>query len=129
MTAPTWPEVATVVALHDRVIADFGGLPGVRDQGLLESALARPQNLLAYGTPSLFEMAAAYGYGLARNHAFLDGNKRIVLVAIDVFLQLNGYELTATEADAVFTIRDLASGQLDETQLAEWVTKHTERTS
>jgi death-on-curing protein len=129
VTAPTWLEVTTIIALHDRLIADFGGLPGVRDQGLLESALARPQNLLAYGTPPLFEMAAAYGYGLARNRAFLDGNKRIALVAIDVFLQLNGYELTATEADAVFTIRDLASGQLDETQLAEWVTKHTERTS
>jgi death-on-curing protein len=89
--------------------------------GLLESALARPKNLLAYGSPSLPELAAAYGFGLAKNHPFLDGNKRIALAALAVFLDVNGYELVAPQTDAVTTILRLASGELSEAQLAVWI--------
>jgi len=110
-----------VVTIQGELIAEHGGLAGVRDENLLESALARPLNLASYGKPSLFELAAAYGYGLARNHPFLDGNKRIALASIDVFLQLNGYELNASEVETVAVIRDLAAGEFEEAALARWV--------
>jgi death-on-curing protein len=118
---PASLDVETTVALHDRLIVDFGGLPGARDRRLLESALTRPRNLLAYGQPGLFELAASLGFGLARKHPFPDGNKRITLTAIDVFLQLNGFELTAGEPEAVVAIRELAAGSLGEEQLARWI--------
>jgi death-on-curing protein len=103
------------------LIAEHGGLDGMRDDNLLLSALARPRNLQAYGAPSLFEMAAALGYGLARSHPATDGNKRIALASIDVFLQLNGWELVAAEPEAVVVIRELAAGEIDEAELARWI--------
>jgi death-on-curing protein len=119
--APIWLERDVVVSLHADLVVTFGGLAGIRDEGLLESALARPPNLAAYGEPSLFELAAAYIFGLAKNHAFVDGNKRIAFVAADVFLQLNGFELTAAEPEAVIVIRDLAAGELGEAEIAAWI--------
>ena len=121
MSEPVWLTRDIVVAIQGELIAEHGGLSGVRDEGLLESAPARPINLAAYGKPSLFALAAAYGFGLARNHPFLDGNKRIALASIDVFLQLNGYELTAPEVEAAAVIRDLAAGEFEEAALARWV--------
>ena len=121
MKEPAWLTRKLVLAMHARAITEFGGSPGVRDDGLLESALARPRNLLAYGKPSLFELAAAYAFGLAKNHAFVDGNKRIAFAAVDVFLQLNGFELTADEIEAVVVIQDLAAGELSEPDLAKWI--------
>ena len=108
-------------AMQSALIAEHGGLLGVRDRGLLESALARPRQKLACGDPGLAELAAAYGFGLCRNHPFLDGNKRIALAIVDVFLQLNGQELVASEEDAVVTFRDLAAGAIGEEQLAKWI--------
>jgi len=121
MNEPIWLAREIVTTIQGEMIAEHGGLSGVRDEGLLESALARPINLIAYGEPSLFELAAAYGFGLAKNHPFLDGNKRIALASIDVFLQLNGYELAATEVEAVAVIRDLAAGDFNEGELARWI--------
>lgn len=121
MSEPVWLSRDLVLAIQAELIAQFGGAVGIRDEGLLESALARPQNLFAYGEPSLTDLAAAYAYGLTRNHPFLDGNKRIALSALDVFLQLNGMELTAPEAEAVVVMRDLAAGELDEPDFATWI--------
>ena len=121
MTEPVWLDESEVLALHSKLVAEHGGLNALRDAGLLSSALARPLNLLAYGSPALHELAAAYCYGLVRNHPFVDGNKRVGLAAADVFLQLNGYELTATEMEAVAVIRDLAAGEIDEATLASWI--------
>lgn len=121
MSEPVWLSRDLVLAIQAELIAQFGGAVGIRDEGLLESALARPQNLFAYGEPSLTDLAAAYAYGLTRNHPFLDGNKRIALSALDVFLQLNGMELIAPEAEAVVVMRDLAAGELDEPDFATWI--------
>jgi death-on-curing protein len=118
---PVWLTRELVIAIQARTIDEFGGSAGVRDNGLLESALARPQNLLAYGEPSNFALAAAYCFGLAKNHAFVDGNKRIAFAAVDVFLQLNGYELEADEAESVVVVLDLAAGELSEEDLAKWI--------
>jgi death-on-curing protein len=118
---PVWLPRKLVVTLQSLAIAEFGGSPGIRDEGLLESALARPQNLLAYGEPGLFALAAAYAFGLAKNHAFVDGNKRIAFAAIDVFLQLNGCELTASDVEAAVVIKDLAAGALSEDDLGKWI--------
>lgn len=121
MTEPKWLSRDIAVAIHGELIAEHGGLSGVRDEGLLESALARANNRHAYGEPSLYEVAAAYGFGLARNHPFLDGNKRIALASIDVFLQLNGFALAASEVETVAVIRDLAAGEIDEEELTRWI--------
>ena len=126
MSDPVWLTEDTVRALQDELIVTYGGLGGVRDAGLLASALARPQNLLAYGDPSLVQLAAAYAYGLVRNHPFVDGNKRIGLAAADVFLQLNGYEIIAPEVEAVAVMRDLAGGQIEEAELAHWIETNVE---
>lgn len=124
MISVRWLSTQLVQRLHQRLINDFGGFEsGGVNEALLHSALARPQQLLAYGepAPTLFQLSAAYGFGLVRNHGFADGNKRIGLVAIDVFLQLNGYELRATEEEAVTCIYQLASGELEEQQLSIWI--------
>ncbi len=110
-----------VVALHAKAIAEFGGSSGIRDEGLLESALARPRSPLVYGEPSLAALAAAYAFGLAKNHAFVDGNKRIAFAAIDVFLQLNSLELSASDIEATVVMQDLAAGTLGEDELAKWI--------
>ena len=127
MTQPVWLDQRSVLALHAELIREYGGLTGVRDEGLLESAMARPQNLVAYGDPTLAEMAAAYTFGIARNHPFIDGNKRVALAAADVFLQLNGHEINAAEVEAVAVIRDLAAGELGEDELAAWIEENMER--
>ncbi len=123
MKRPRWLSKSVVLAIHGELLVEHGGPGGVRDEGALESALARPRNALAYGSAGLAELAAAYGFGLARNHSFVDGNKRVALAAMDVFLQLNGHELAVTEPEAVVVIRDLAAGRLTETALAAWVAR------
>ena len=115
--------------MHADQIAEHGGLHGVRDQGLLESALSRPKNLLAYGDPGPFELAAAYAFGIARNHPFVDGNKRSAFLASASFLAWNGWELTAAETDVVIVFQDLAAGNLNEPELAVWFERHSKRIS
>lgn len=121
-----WLEAEEIRAIHLELIAEYGGLPGVRDENLLESALARPRNLAAYEEPSLAQLAAAYGFGIARNHPFSDGNKRTALAATGVFFDINGFDLTATQEDAVTVILRLAAGDLTQDQLAAWVASHCE---
>lgn len=119
---PRWVLAEVVTAIHQMLIAEHGGLPGIRDQGLLDSALARPRQQAAYGKKnSVFQLAAAYSYGLARNHPFVDGNKRIALTVAAVFLEINGYSLNAPEAEAVIIYQQLADGGLTEEGLAEWM--------
>jgi death-on-curing protein len=121
VTEPVWLSVDLVMAIHDEQLARFGGPPGLRDQGLLESALARPINKHAYGTEDLSALAASYGFGLARNHAFIDGNKRTALLAIVVFLGLNGIDFVAPETEAVLVITGVAAGEIDEDGLTRWI--------
>jgi death-on-curing protein len=102
-------------------LAEHGGAPGVRDPGALESALARPQNLVAYGAPDYAELAAAYAFGIAKNHPFVDGNKRTAFVALEFFLELNGYVLGADDVQCVVTILSIADGTLSEAELADWL--------
>jgi death-on-curing protein len=119
-----WIETRDVLAIHDAQLAEHGGLGGVRDPGALESALARPQNLAVYGAPDISELAAAYAFGIARNHTFADGNKRSALVVLEYFLALNGHELGAHDVQCVVTILSLAAGTLSEAGLADWVRAH-----
>lgn len=123
---PEWLNKRDVLHFQQALIDEFGGLHGVRDGSALESTLARPLNLVAYeeGVP-LHELAASYGYGFARNHVFNDGNKRISLVAIDVFLILNGSQLLASEVEATSTILRLASGEVTENELAAWIEENS----
>lgn len=122
MTEPVWVLPELVQAIHQTLLAEHGGLPGIRDQALLESALARPQQKAAYDdAASIFELAASYSFGLARNHPFIDGNKRIALTVAAVFLELNGYSLDATEAETVLMYQKLAAGTLTEEALAVWI--------
>lgn len=119
-----WLDAAVLRAVHDEQLAEHGGAPGTRDEGLFESALARPKHLAAYGDPGLAELAAAYGYGIARNHPFIDGNKRTAFVAVELFVALNGRTLAATDADCVLTMLALAAGELGEDPFAAWVAQH-----
>ncbi len=121
MTEPVWLSTDLVIAIHDEQLRIFGGPPGIRDQGLLESALARALNKRAYGTDDLAELAAAYGFGLSRNHAFVDGNKRIAFLAIVTFLGLNDIDFLVPEADAVVIMLGVASGEVSEESLARWI--------
>ncbi len=121
MKEPRWLAEAEILAIHERLLADHGGLAGVRDEGLLKSALDRPRNLFAYEKPSIFDLAAAYAYGIAKNHPFLDGNKRTALAAAGIFLELNGYELIATEIQAVTVTLALAAGELDQQAFSAWL--------
>lgn len=107
--------------LHDESLAEHGGRPGLRDPGLLESALARPHQLLAYGDPDLAALAAAYGFGLVRNHAFVDGNKRAAFLATGLFVALNGQRLVTSQAEATLTMLALAAGDLSEDAFAQWL--------
>lgn len=115
-----------IVALHQQQIQEHGGSPGIRDQGLLESTLAKAPNLLNYvPTSNVWELAAAYGYGFVQNHVFIDGNKRVGLAAMAAFLYLNGYDLSSTEIEEVAVIIDIATGQLSQEDLAAWLKKFT----
>ena len=123
MTDPAWRWIkeSSVLAIHEEQIAEHGGLAGVRELPLLQSALARPQNLEAYGNPDLADLAAAYAVGIARNHAFLDGNKRTAWVVTETFLLKNGYELIANDRDGVMTMLAVADGTMSEPELAIWL--------
>ena len=122
-----WIDPAVVLAVHEEQLAEHGGAAGVRDVALLESALARPRNLAHYGEPDVCELAAAYAFGLARNHPFIDGNKRSAFVATELFLMLNGWQLTATDADCVLVMLSLAAGDIDETPFAAWLRDRVQR--
>lgn len=122
-----WIDAAVVHAIHEEQIAEHGGSAGLRDQGLLESALARPQNLASYGEPDVAACAAAYGYGLSRNHPFIDGNKRTAFVAVELFLGLNGYEFEAADADCVLTMLRVAEGSISETNFAAWIRENSRK--
>jgi len=119
-----WLSARLILAAHEEQLAEHGGPGGVRDQGMLESALARPQHRALYGSPDVADLAASYAFGLARNHPFVDGNKRAAFVALEVFLELNGWSLDASDEDCVMTILRLAAGQLEEDALASWVRAH-----
>jgi death on curing protein len=119
-----WIDPDVLLAAHDEQLAEHGGAAGIRDRGLFESALARPKNLAAYGDPDAAALAAAYGFGLAKNHAFVDGNKHTALVALELFLAINGFELTADDRQCVMVMLSVASGAFSENELAEWIRKH-----
>jgi death on curing protein len=121
MPEPEWVAKSVVLALHEEQIAEHGGSSGLRDDSLLESALSRPKNLFAHGQPDLAELAAAYAVGLAKNHAFVDGNKRVSNVVTLAFLLLNGADWNATEEDQVRVWLAVAGGSMSETDLAEWI--------
>lgn len=122
MTEPRWVLDEVVVSVHRMLIAEHGGGSGIRDKDLLESALARPRHLFSYEPQStIFELAAAYGFGLAKNHPFVDGNKRAALAVAAIFLELNGFSLVAPEPEAVIVIEQLATGDLSESELAKWI--------
>lgn len=122
---PKWIDKRALLQLHHESLAMFGGASGLRDGGLLDSALARPLNQWQYDkSADLAALAAAYGYGIAKNHAFVDGNKRAALLAIGLFLLINGKRLRADQVDAIHTMLSLAAGTLDEPTLANWIRKH-----
>jgi len=119
-----WLNPGVMLAVHDEQLAEHGGAAGMRDAGLFESALARPRNLAHYGQPDVADLAAAYGCGIARNHPFIDGNKRTAFVAVELFSMLNGHDLVASDADSVVTMLAVASGAMDEATFAQWLRAH-----
>lgn len=124
MSSWVWINSAVLIAVHDSQLAEHGGGAGVRDHGLLASALSRPENLAAYGEPDASDLAAAYGYGISRNHAFIDGNKRTGFVAAAMFLRLNGYKLVADDASKVLTMLAVSAGDITEAEFAAWIRQH-----
>ena len=120
-----WIDRRALELLHGESLREHGGASGLRDEGLLESALARPPNLAHDGQPDAFDLAASYGVGLAKNHPFVDGNKRAAFLSIGLFLFLNGWRLTASQADATLTMLSVAAGDIDEPTLAQWLREHT----
>jgi len=127
MKEPCWVPESAVIAIQEELIAEQGGVPGIRDSELLSASLTRPKHLFANShTVTLFDLAALYAYGLAKNYAFIDGNKRIALVVIDVFLRLNGYELVASEAEAVIKINNLVEGIDEQDSIAAWVAANSQ---
>ncbi|MGB9031748.1 MAG: type II toxin-antitoxin system death-on-curing family toxin [Acidobacteriaceae bacterium] len=124
---PVWIEKHVALVYHDELLAEHGGAPGIRDQGLLESALARPKNIAAYGKgkPTLFRMAAAYASGLLRNHPFIDGNKRTALVVAIAFLELNGVSLTAGQEETYLAVYDLAAGRITKDDFEAWLQRNS----
>jgi death on curing protein len=125
MSEPVWLLRGALEQLHDASIAQHGGAPGLRDDGLFESALARPQNLLAYeGVQDLARLAASYAFGLAENHAFVDGNKRIAFIAAATFLRINNHRLVADQSEAALIMFSVASSAFTESELADWIRNH-----
>jgi len=124
VTRWVWIDLAVVLAVNEQQLAEHGGPAGIRDHGALASALDRARNLDAYGHPDIAELAAAYGMGIARNHPFVDGNKRTAFVVLELFIELNGHELVADDADCVVTMLAAAAGEIDEATLAAWVREH-----
>ena len=130
MKEPNWLLKSVVIAVHKMLISEHGGVGVLRDEGLLDSALSRPLNRMAYDEQAnLFELAAAYAYGLARNHPFVDGNKRIALTAVAMFLGDNGYKFGPQKMDALTTFLKLAAGELAEDELADWIAANAEKAS
>ena len=122
---PRWIDLSVVLAIHEQQIAEHGGSLGIRDLGMIESALGRPQNRLLYNDPDIFDLAAAYGYGLAQNHGFIDGNKRTAYVVTRLFLVLNGYDISASEIEKVITFENVGKGEIDQAALASWLRSHS----
>ena len=116
-----WIQREALVRLHAMSLVQFGGLPGLRDAGVLDSALARPEQMAHYGKPDIADIAASYAYGLARNHPFVDGNKRVAFLALGLSLRLNGHSLIASQPEATQIVLSLAGGELSEEALAAWV--------
>lgn len=127
MRRPIWVSRETVVLLHEQLLAAFGGSSGIRNQGLLESALARPENLLAYGEPTVHDLAASYAFGIVKNHPFVDGNKRTGFTVAILFLELNGQRFEAEEADATVQTLALAAGAITQAKYAEWLKANSKR--
>jgi death-on-curing protein len=123
MVEPLWLQEAVVAAIHSRQLAEHGGLDGVRDPGMLSSALARPKNAFVYSQPKpdIPSLAAAYAFGIIRNHPFVDGNKRTAYVLCRTFLKLNGQDIDASDVDKYQTFLAVAEGKIDESQLADWI--------
>jgi death-on-curing protein len=119
-----WISRQALLLLHGESLAEHGGAPGMRNEGLLDSALARPQNLVAYGEPDLADLAACYGVGVAKNHPFVDGNKRAAFLCVGLFLHLNGMRLNATQAEATLTMLAVAAGEITEAEFASWLREH-----
>lgn len=126
MKEPIWVEQRVVLAMHDRLLAEHGGSAGIRDEGLLESALARPRQLFAYSDPDLATLAATYVAGIVRNHPFVDGNKRTGFMTGYVFLARNGLQLIAPEAEATQAVLSLAAATINEEAFAGWIRDNTE---
>ena len=122
-----WIDRHALVLLHDESLAEHGGSAGLRDEALLESALARPRNLEAYGSPDFANLAAAYGLGIAKNHALVDGNKRAAFLGVGLFLALNGYRLVATQRDATLMMLAVAAGDIGEPTFAAWIREHSRK--
>ena len=119
-----WISKQALLVLHGESLAEHGGGSGIRDEGLLASALARPENLAAYGKPDAAALAASLGVGLAKSHPFVDGNKRAAFLGVGLFLYLNGYRLTAPQADATLTMLNVAAGEVSEDDFSAWLRKH-----
>ncbi len=119
-----WVDKQALLLLHGESVAEHGGAAGIRDAGLLDSALERAPNLAAYGDPDAADLAAAYGSGISQNHPFVDGNKRAAFLSVGLFLALNGYRLAATQAEATVAVLSLAAGELDEVEFAGWLRGH-----
>ena len=127
MSAWRWVNRQVLLLLQDESLAEHGGANGLRDEGLLDSALARPLNLVLDEAPDAAELAAAYGVGLAKNHAFVDGNKRAAFLAVGLFLAINGYRLHATQVDATLTMLSVAAGEIEDAAFADWIRQHMQR--
>lgn len=127
MKEPAWVLREVVLLAHEQSLAQFGGAAGIRDEGLLGSALGKPQNLFAYGKPNLFELAASYAFGLVKNHPFIDGNKRTGFVVAVTFLECNGWRLEASEVDATVRTLALAAGEMSEAAYAEWLKANSKK--
>jgi death on curing protein len=129
MKQPRWISRKALLYLHSSSLATFGGSTGIRDEGLLDSALARAQNRFLYDPDSdICELAASYGFGIAKNHPFVDGNKRAAFQSVGLFLSINGYELIADQLDAIQIMLSLAGGELSEKDFAAWIRNHTKST-
>ena len=122
-----WLDKRLILVIHGEQLREHGGAEGVRDEGLLESALARPLNAASYGEPDLAELAALYALGIARNHPFVDGNKRTAYVALELFLDLNGVDLTASDAESTVAMLDMAAGEFTDEEFTLWVREHAQK--
>ncbi len=126
MKLPIWILESVVLKVHDAQLAEHGGLSGIRDKGLLESALSHPQNLFSYDNPSIYDLATAYAERIAKNHPFIDGNKRTAYVVMNLFLRLNGYKLTAPKAERVVKMVQLATNKINIAEFAVWLSNNVD---